>query len=334
MTEAGAPLTLRRTARWNGQTLELRLGGRSWGRLSAARDNAVLVCHYYTGTAQAAGHSAAGPGWWSGLIGPGLAVDTDRLFVVCLNTPSNVQLRGEGRETTGPDTRHPDGERWGERFPVWGFPELHALQLELLRELKLPRWHAVIGPSFGGMQALHWAARSPELAPRVAAVACAPGAGPVLRGAFGPLLRAATEGRNEDEALLAALRLISFFGLGAPGWRSTFADTDADAYLRGRAECASLAHLLDIGRVVSGHRLPGTPEELAARWRELGTRLLTVNVTGDLFFPEEEMREFHARSSAAGAAHRHLEYASAQGHLGCVGDVEPFAGALRDLLGS
>ena len=43
-----------------------------------------------------------------------------------------------------------------------------------MRALKIPRWHAVVGASLGGMQALRWSVDHPELVERVAAFA-APG---------------------------------------------------------------------------------------------------------------------------------------------------------------
>ncbi|WP_216318424.1 alpha/beta fold hydrolase [Deinococcus aestuarii] len=330
----GAPpgaFTLEVTAPLGGERVPVRLGVQTWGRLGAARDNAVLVCHYYTGTSQAAGVDADGvPGWWDSLIGPGRAVDTDRFFVVAMNTLSNVQVHDPRVVTTGPDTAHPEGGPWAERFPAWTFADLHALQLALLRHLGAQRWHAVVGPSFGGMQALQWAARSPDLAPRVAAVGTSPCAGPVLRGAFGPLLRdvAAPGG------LTGALRLISLFGLGAEALERTFREADFEAYLRTRAGTASLAHILDIARVVETHDLNEVAPrpDLFARWRNAGLRLLTVNIRGDLFFPSAEMRTFAEASRAAGVPHTHLEFDSAHGHLGCVADTAPFAPLLRGLL--
>lgn len=77
----GGAFTLEVTVPLAGVTVPVRLGVQTWGRLNEARDNAVLVCHYYTGTAQAAGTAADGtPGWWAALIGPGQAVDTDRFL--------------------------------------------------------------------------------------------------------------------------------------------------------------------------------------------------------------------------------------------------------------
>ncbi|WP_012693559.1 alpha/beta fold hydrolase [Deinococcus deserti] len=316
-----------------GVRVPVRLGAQSWGTLNAARDNAVLVCHYYTGTMRAAGRNPDGtPAWWDALIGPGRAIDTKRFFVVCMNTLSNAQYLDSGVITTGPETVHPDGQPWGPRFPAWGFGDLHALQLALMHQLQVPRWHAVVGPSLGGTQALHWAARTPELAPRVAAVTTSPKAGPVLRDAFEPMLRdAAASGGVE-----AALRLISFFGLGSDGLERQFREANFRTYLRTRIGTCSLSHVLDLGRLVATHDLEQvapTPQ-LFERWRETGLQLLSVNVTVDQFFPVAEMRRFALASQAAGVAHTHVEFDSPYGHLGCLQDIPRYAHHLQALLDS
>lgn len=318
-------------ATFAGVNVPLRLGAQSWGTLNAARDNAVLVCHYYTGTMRAAGKNPDGtPGWWADLIGPGLPLDTDRFFVICLNTPSNVQARDPGVVTTGPDTPHPDGESWGARFPAWDFADLHAIQLGLMRALGAPRWHAVAGPSLGGLQALQWAARSPELAPRVAAVAASPHVGPALRDAFTPLLGQVAQAGGLD----GALRLITFFGLGAAGLETLFRDADFGSYLSSRSGTASLPHILDIARLVGTHDLAAVAPhpELLSRWAGSELRLLTVNIAVDQFFPAAEMRAFAQASALAGVDHIHLEFDSAQGHLGCVNDTAAFAAQVRALM--
>ena len=60
----------------------------TYGRLAADGRNAVLITHGYTSSHHAAGRNPANgnlPGWWDGLIGPGKAIDTDKLFVVSSN---------------------------------------------------------------------------------------------------------------------------------------------------------------------------------------------------------------------------------------------------------
>ncbi|MDV6373479.1 alpha/beta fold hydrolase [Deinococcus arenicola] len=318
-------------ATFAGVDVPLQLGAQSWGTLNAARDNAVLVCHYYTGTMRAAGLNPDGtPGWWAALIGPGLALDTDQFFVICMNTPSNVQAHDPGIMTTGPDTVHPDGQVWGPRFPAWDFGDLYVIQLGLMRALGVARWHAVVGPSLGGLQALQWAARTPELAPRVVAVAASPHIGPALRDAFTPFLHQVAQAGGLDEAL----RVITFFGLGSDGLESMFRDTDFGGYLSSRSGTASLPHILDIARLVGTHDLAAVAPypELFARWAASGLQLLTANIAVDQFFPAAEMRAFAQASAAAGVNHTHLEFASAQGHLGCVNDTAAFAQQVRALL--
>src|SRR4051812_19521719 len=79
----------------------------TWGTLNADASNAVLVCHAWPGDSHAAGpdgRSQTG-GWWDGVIGPGLAIDTDRWFVVCSNVLGGCQ------GSTGPASPHPiDGK--------------------------------------------------------------------------------------------------------------------------------------------------------------------------------------------------------------------------------
>lgn len=312
--------------------IPVRLGVQTWGQLSPGRDNAVLVCHYYTGTMHAAGRASPeeAPGWWDEVIGPGRAIDTGRYFVVCMNTPANVQARDPRVVTTGPDTPAPDGQPWDGRFPGWTFVDNFELQRGLLEHLGLERWHAVVGPSLGGMQALYWAACAPEQVGRVAVIAASPLAGPALKEVFWPLLR----GVAASGGVLEALRLISFFGLGSDGVRAWFAEESFSDYLAGRSDTASLAHILDLGRLVVSHdlRRVAPHEALFRRWRQTGLRLLSANVRGDQFFPVAEMRAFAAQSGAAGVDHTHLEFDSEIGHLACVFEPQRFAEALRRLM--
>lgn len=86
---------------------------RTYGQLSAARDNAILVCHALTGDQfLAEQHPVTGkPGWWSRMVGPGLPIDTDRFFVICTN------VLGGCMGSTGPRSLQENGEPWGTDFP-------------------------------------------------------------------------------------------------------------------------------------------------------------------------------------------------------------------------
>jgi homoserine O-acetyltransferase/O-succinyltransferase len=132
----------------------------TFGTLAADRSNAVLVCHAVTGdshVAGAAGPGHAAPGWWDGLVGPGRGIDLDRWFVVCVNVLGGCQ------GSTGPASSHPDdGRPYGARFPVVSVRDMVRTQRVVADELGIRRWHAVIGGSMGGMQALEWAIMHPE----------------------------------------------------------------------------------------------------------------------------------------------------------------------------
>jgi homoserine O-acetyltransferase len=139
----------------------------TWGRLSEAADNAVLVCHALSGDSHAARHDEDDdPGWWDVLIGPGRAVDTDRYFVVCAN------VLGGCRGSTGPDSLHPEtGERYGADFPPITVGDMVETQRQLLDHLGIDRLVAVVGGSLGGHQALAWGADHPERTRAVIALA-------------------------------------------------------------------------------------------------------------------------------------------------------------------
>ena len=138
----------------------IRVAYETYGELSAARDNAVFVCHALTGDAHVAGlHSPTSkkPGWWDELVGPGKGLDTDRYFIICAN------ILGGCQGTTGPNAADPQtGRPFGLTFPfltVGDFVQVHSA---LTKHLGIDRLLAVIGGSLGGMQVLEWAARFPE----------------------------------------------------------------------------------------------------------------------------------------------------------------------------
>ena len=149
----------------------IRIAFETWGRLSPAADNAVLVLHALTGDSHV--HGEAGPGhptagWWDAVVGPGAAVDTERWFVVAPN------MLGGCQGSTGPASIAPDGYEWGPRFPYLTIRDQVDAQRALADALGIHRWAAVIGGSMGGMHALEWAVTHPDRVARVAVLAAPP----------------------------------------------------------------------------------------------------------------------------------------------------------------
>jgi homoserine O-acetyltransferase/O-succinyltransferase len=142
-----------------GRLDEVIVAYETWGTLNAERSNAVLVLHALTGDSHAAGEVGPGhrtPGWWGGLVGPGLAIDTEEFFVVCPN------VLGGAQGTTGPSSLDENGHRWGSRFPIITVRDQVAIEVALADYLGIDTWSAVIGGSMGGMRVLEWAVSFPS----------------------------------------------------------------------------------------------------------------------------------------------------------------------------
>lgn len=139
--------------------LNVEVAYETYGTLDANRANAILVLHAFSGDAHAAGMSrdTGQPGWWFNMIGPGLAFDTDRYFVISSN------VLGGCRGSTGPGSIDPGtGERWAMRFPVITIGDMVRLQKLLIDHFGIERLLAVAGGSMGGMQALEWTVAYPD----------------------------------------------------------------------------------------------------------------------------------------------------------------------------
>jgi homoserine O-acetyltransferase/O-succinyltransferase len=123
---------------------EIEVDFKTWGKLNANRDNAVVICHALTG-------SAAADSWFSGLFAPGGILDTGDYFVICANVP------GSCYGTTGPRSINSDtGKPWGGDFPRITIRDMVNVQRKLLDMIGVNGIEFVIGGSMGGMQALEF----------------------------------------------------------------------------------------------------------------------------------------------------------------------------------
>ena len=96
-----------------GRLHEVTIAYESWGQLSANYDNAILIFTGLSASAHAASSEAnPEPGWWEFMIGPGKAIDTDRFFVICVNS------LGGCLGSTGPESINPATDKaYGADFP-------------------------------------------------------------------------------------------------------------------------------------------------------------------------------------------------------------------------
>lgn len=156
---------------------DVTLAYETYGELNEEKDNAILVFHALTGSQHASGWNEAVPGvakwndecqrgWWSGFIGPGLALDTDRFFVISVN------YLGGCYGSTGPSSLDPaTGRPYGSSFPDIRCIDIVNSQLVLLDHLGIRRLHATIGASVGGLLVLVLATAYPDRVRNVIPVA-------------------------------------------------------------------------------------------------------------------------------------------------------------------
>ena len=323
------PLVLEHGARLD----HVEVAYETWGTLSPARDNVVLVTHALTGDAHAAGDG----GWWASLVGPGRPVDTDRFFVVCAN------LLGGCRGTTGPSSVDPaSGRPWGLRFPLFTMADLVEVQRRLLTHLGITRLHAAVGGSLGGMQILQWAVDHPDEIGRAVVVAASSRLS-TQNIAFSAVARDAIlrdpdfqggdyvgTGRHPDHGLAVARRMAHItyvsegsleakFGRrrvsGGPPRHGT--DFQVEAYLDHQAavflERFDALSYLYLTRVMDYFDLFADPTA-AARAASGGTRFLHVSFDTDWRFPTAHSTRTHDVLTAGRADSRQVEIASPWGH--------------------
>jgi homoserine O-acetyltransferase len=133
-----------------------------YGRLNAARVNAVLVCHALTG-------SALVGSWWPEIFAPGAVLSLDHDFVICIN------MLGSCYGSTGPGSVDTEtGETYGPDFPLVSIRDNVRAQALLLDSLGIRKLRLVLGGSIGGMQALEWTILDPDRVERALIIGVAP----------------------------------------------------------------------------------------------------------------------------------------------------------------
>lgn len=345
-----------------GMLRDIAIAYETWGELAPDAGNAVLVCHALTGDSHAAGPIAEGhltPGWWDDMIGPGKALDTDRLFVVCVNTLGGCQ------GTTGPASAHPDtGRPYGSAFPVVSVRDWVRTQAAVANGLGVRQWLSVVGGSMGGMQVLEWGVMFPERVRSLVPIATAAAASaqqiawwstgrriirldPRWRG--GDYYDAPPgDGPGEGLAMARMVSQITFrsddvftdrFGRevvegldGFTMWQRFQVERyleyhgdklarrfDANSYLL----LTKAMDLHDIGRGRGG---------IDAALARITVPTLLLGVDSDMLYPTYQQRQIADGLAAAGTPAEYVEVHSPHGHDGFLIDVDQVGGAVSEFL--
>ena len=336
----------------------------TWGELDAEAGNAVLVCHAWTGDSHAAGPATRGhpaPGWWEGVIGPGLAIDTDRWFVVCANVLGGCQ------GSTGPASIHADGRPFGSRFPVVTIRDMVRAQARLADHLGIAAWCSVVGGSVGGMQVLEWAITFPHRVRSIIPIAtCAQAtAQQIAWGAIGrrsirldPRWRggdyydvAPGDGPWEGLAIARMIAQVTFrsdnvftdrFGRELADGASSVDGLDlwqrfeVERYLEYHGD--KLVRRFDansyllIGKAMDLHDVGKGRNGVEAAMRRISAPALVVGISSDMLYPSYQQRQIHRLLDAGSAPAEHLEIQSPHGHDAFLIDVDQLGPAMSKLL--
>ncbi|HET9106567.1 MAG TPA: homoserine O-acetyltransferase [Steroidobacteraceae bacterium] len=345
---------------WRGGVLHgAQIAYETWGRLNAARDNAVLL---FTGLSPAA-HAASSPqdprdGWWQRMLGPGLAIDTDKRFVVCVNS------LGSCFGSTGPASIDPaTGRPYRLTFPDLSVEDIARAGHEVAQALGIQRLDAVMGPSLGGMVVLAFAALFPGAARRLVSISGTLAASPfaiALRSIQREAIMGDPEWRHghypADRPPRTGLGLARKLGTvtyrSAAEWQQRFdrqpvrpdlrrnepfaAEFSVQGYLESQARRWVNAFdancYLYLSQAMDRFDLGAHGDPAAVLGRAGLEQALVIGVESDLLFSIAEQRAIAQALQAGGAATRFAPLQCIEGHDSFLVDIERFGRELRSFL--
>lgn len=331
----------------------------TWGRLNAARDNAILIV---TGMSPSA-HAASGPldptpGWWEPMIGRDRSFDTERYFIICVNS------LGSCKGSTGPASAHPDdGEPYRLRFPAISIEDVADGAAAVAHALGIQRLRAVVGPSMGGMTAQAMALRHQQLVPNLIVMSCAARSSAfaiALRSLQRQIVRA--DPGYADGQYAHAIDVATGMGLARKlgvatyrspqEWRERFGrerqkdlssddpfasefqiESYLDAHARRWAGGFDPLSYLYLSRAMDWFDLTDYGENVEAACRKMAVEhALVIGVATDILFPVEQQEELAEALAAAGADVDFQSLPSIQGHDAFLVDIPRFAPVISRFL--
>ncbi|MBS0555993.1 MAG: homoserine O-acetyltransferase [Proteobacteria bacterium] len=345
-----------------GALVGARLAYETWGTLDATRGNAIFILTGLSPSAHAAKNADdASPGWWEEMLGPGKPIDTNRWFVVCVNS------LGSCKGSTGPASIDPaTGEAYRLTFPELTLEDIGNTAHELMRGLGIARLACLVGNSMGGMSALGWLIHHPGSVRAHISISTAPQAQPFAI-AIRSLQREAirldpnwNNGAYDDEkypetgmSIARKLGVITY--RSAMEWVGRFARirldsetrTDDDpfgvefqveSYLAGHARrfvrsfdpncylyLSRASDWFDIGEYAHG-------DVDAALARIDVERALVIGVSTDILFPLSQQQHIAEGLAAGGAKVDFVPLDSPQGHDAFLVDIPRFGAAIAAFL--
>lgn len=346
--------------RHGGSLPEVEIAYETWGALSPARDNALLIVTGLSPSAHARSSAEdPTPGWWEEMVGPGFGIDIEKFFVICVNS------LGSCHGSTGPASIDPGtGRPYRMRFPVLSIEDVAAAAHGVVRSLGIERLRAIVGPSLGGMTALAYSIMYPDEVGAFVTISSATRATPfaiAIRSVQREAIRSDPEWRNGDydegAGPQVGLRLARKLGLityrSAREWRERFArerveirdpkdnifgiEFEIEAYLEAHARkfvgtfdanCyLYLSRAMDLFDVAEHG---GTVRTALAKIK--AARTLVVGVEQDFLFPLDQQEELAVTLRDLGHDVRFVALPSVQGHDSFLVDMDRFVPVIDNFL--
>ena len=317
---------------------ELQIAYEAYGTLAPGGRNAVLLTHGFTSHQHMAGRYREGcappgldagtPGNWPQLVGPGLAIDTDRWFVVSSN------MLGSSWGSTGPrDIDARTDKPYGPAFPRLAMSDIVRAQKLLLDSLGVAHLAAVAGPAYGGYQAFQWAVQYPAFMHGIVAAISSPGSAPGPRPTQQLIEQLAVDPHWNDgwyyerggiEATLVKYRIAT---LKRYGIEAQLAATVPDPQRRDRAIeqiARQWARVFDANSMVVLRR---ALEQFDTRphFHKIKAKVLYVLSRTDKLFPPSIAPAVMQQLQAAGVDARYFEIDSELGHMASGHDAAKWA---------
>jgi len=344
-----------------------RIAYETWGTLNPARDNAVLIVTGLSPDAHAAANDAdPAPGWWEAMVGPGKPIDSDRWFVVCVNS------LGSCKGSTGPASINPDtGDLYRLAFPELSIEDGADAAAHVVRELGIDQLACVIGNSMGGMTALALLVKHRGIARSHVNISGAAKALPfsiAIRSLQREAIRLDPNWNNGDyddtHYPESGMRMARKMGVityrSALEWDGRFGRVRLDS---DRADDEPFGLEFEVESYLEGHARrfvrnfdPNCYLYLSRSmdWFDLGDyctrgddseadtraglaaikidKALAIGAATDILFPLQQQREIADGLRAGGADARFLALDSPQGHDAFLVDFERFGPAVRGFL--
>lgn len=352
-----------------GVSIPAKVSYETAGKLNDAGDNAILICHYFTGTSHFAGkYTKDDPtsGWWDMLIGPGKIIDTDKYFVLCSNAFSNINFHNPNITTTGPASINPaTGREYGMTFPIFTLKDVVKFQKLLTDSLGIKKFKAVIGPSMGGLQAFMWGKLYPGMMEKIISVVAPPMVRPFCLmvpnqlGIEAIMLDPAWNNGNyygktpPDKGLMLAFKILltatrtdlwmeKMFGrqFADPDFKQHknpfksfdgrfLVETGIEDIVKGRMQFFDANSYIYIAKANALYDLRENGETKEEAWSKITPETLMIVDESDLMFTRNQAEEAMRHLPDAEAFY----YDSGNGHLSCLFDTDYFAQVIRDFMG-